>query len=197
MIGDVRDDPTTFALVERARDGDQGAWEQIVARFAPLVWALCRHYRLSPADIDDIGASVWLRLVEGLDTIRDPAALPGWLATTTRRECVSLLRVRRREIFIDHDPETEDFEPASDEWLLRQERYIALRVAFEDLPPHCKELLSLVFADPPIPYATISARTGRKVGSIGPNRQRCLDRLRRSPAMAALLGNEPAGTEGR
>jgi DNA-directed RNA polymerase specialized sigma24 family protein len=42
-------------------------------------------------------------------------------------------------------------------------------------------------ADPPLPYAEISARLGIPVGSIGPSRRRCLDKLRRHPAITALI----------
>ena len=38
-----------------------------------------------------------------------------------------------------------------------------------------------------MPYAEISARLGIPVGSIGPTRRRCLDTLRRHPAIAALI----------
>jgi RNA polymerase sigma factor (sigma-70 family) len=185
----VRDDPATTALVTRARDGDQAAWDDIVERFAPLVWSLCRRYRLSAADADDVGASVWLRLVERLDTIRDPAALPGWLATTTHRECMNVLRARKRETPLDVEP-AEQTGPASDEWLLKQERHIALRAGFAELPDHCRELLALVFADPPVPYAIISSTLDLPVGGIGPTRQRCLDKLRRSSALAELMTPE-------
>jgi DNA-directed RNA polymerase specialized sigma24 family protein len=74
-------------LVMRAREGDQRAWDAIVERYAPLVWAICRRYRLAGADADDAGQAVWLALVDHIGQIRDPAALPGWLATTTGREC--------------------------------------------------------------------------------------------------------------
>ena len=38
-----------------------------------------------------------------------------------------------------------------------------------------------------MPYAEISARLGIPVGSIGPTRRRCLDKLRRHPAITALV----------
>jgi DNA-directed RNA polymerase specialized sigma24 family protein len=41
-----------------------------------------------------------------------------------------------------------------------------------------------------VPYAQISARLGIPVGSIGPSRRRCLDRLRRHPAIAARISAE-------
>ena len=83
----MRDDSPVTALVARARDGDKRAWDAIVDRYAPLIWSICRRYRLDRPDADDVGQSVWLRLVDQLAFIRDPEALPGWLATTTRREC--------------------------------------------------------------------------------------------------------------
>jgi hypothetical protein len=71
-------------LVMRARDGDQPAWGAIVERSAPLVWSICRRYRLAAA-----AQAVRLQLA---GQIRDPAALPGWLAATTRRECGRIVR---------------------------------------------------------------------------------------------------------
>jgi len=81
--GPMRDDPTVIHLVTRARTGDQRAWNTLVERYAPLVWSICRRHQLSGTDAEDVSQSVWLTLVRQLGTIRDPAALPGWLATTT------------------------------------------------------------------------------------------------------------------
>jgi len=44
--------------------------------------------------------------------------------------------------------------------------------------------------DPPVPYAEISTRLGMPVGSIGPNRRRCLGKLRHHPAIAALISTK-------
>src|SRR5215468_6167396 len=88
----MRDDPYLIGLVTRARTGDQRAWDALVDRYAPLIWSICRRYRLGRADAEDVAQSVWLRLADQLDQIRDPAALAGWLATTTGRECGRVLR---------------------------------------------------------------------------------------------------------
>src|SRR2546423_12898808 len=72
-------------LVTRARGGDSEAWDALVERYAPLIWSICRRHRLGRADADDVAQSVWLRLVDQLDRVRDPAALPGWPATTAPR----------------------------------------------------------------------------------------------------------------
>jgi len=187
MIEAMRDDPTLVALVTAARGGDQDAWDQLVTRYAPLVWGICRRHGLQGADIDDVGAALWLRLVERLDTIRQPAALPGWIVTTTRNECLRTLRGKQRTIPVEPDERRADTDPPFDEWLLAQERATALRAAFAGLSERCRRLLTLLFADPPTPYVEVSATIGIAVGAIGPNRQRCLERLRRDPALAPLL----------
>ncbi len=47
--------------------------------------------------------------------------------------------------------------------------------------------VALLIHDPALSYAEISARLGIPVGNIGPTRRRCLDKLRRDPAIAALV----------
>ena len=91
----VRDNPVIIDLVTRAAKGDMHAWDALVDRFVPLIWSICRRYRLGDADAEDVGQNVWLQLVGHLDKIRDPAALPGWLATVTRRECLRVLAPRK------------------------------------------------------------------------------------------------------
>ncbi|VVJ24858.1 putative RNA polymerase sigma factor [Amycolatopsis camponoti] len=183
----MRDDPLVIALVKQARDGDRQAWNQLVERYAPLVWSICRRYRLSPADIDDAGAAVWLRLVEGLRNLREPAALPGWLATVTRRECLRVLRERHSHTPIDDDRFVDESAAEADAELLRQERFAALRRAFAELPERCRRLLALLFTDPPPPYAEISEKLELPVGGIGPTRMRCIAALRHSQAMAPFV----------
>jgi RNA polymerase sigma factor (sigma-70 family) len=181
-------------LVTRATNGDQRAWDALVERYAPLVWSICRRYRLSAADADDAGQAVWLHLVDQLDNIRDPAALPGWLATTTRRECTRILRAAQKTqpqgSMLDATTIPGQQTATIEDELLRAERHAALREALTHLPPHCQQLIALLIEDPPVPYTEISARLGIPVGSIGPCRGRCLDKLRRYPAVAALINTE-------
>ena len=192
--GPVRDDLSVTGLVTRARNGDQQAWDALVERYAPLIWSICRRHRLGGADANDVGQSVWLHLVDQLDRIRDPAALPGWLATTTRRECVRVLRAVRGPRAAGQVPDAGNIPDhqaqTAEQELLAAERHAALREAFTDLPPGDQQLITLLIEDPPVPYAQISARLGIPVGSIGPNRRRCLDKLRRHPALAALTDTD-------
>jgi RNA polymerase sigma factor (sigma-70 family) len=187
-------------LVTRAKDGDKQAWDALVDRYSPLIWSICRRYHLCGADAEDVGQYVWLRLVDNLATIRDPAALPGWLATTTERECAKALRAARRASpaapvwQAENIPDTQA--ATAEQELLLAERHATLRAAYTQLPPRCQRLLALLTEDPPVSYAKISAELGIPVGSIGPNRRRCLDQLRRHPAIAALINADQAGAGG-
>ena len=182
--------PSVTALVTRARNGDKQAWDQLVERYAPLIWSICRRYGLGGADAADVGQSVWLRLVDQLASLRDPAALPGWLATTTQRECGRILRAAQKEVpadWLDAAGIRDKVTAIAESELVRAERYAALREAFTHLPPAAQELISMLIRDPPLSYAEISAKLGIPVGSIGPNRARCLEKLRHYPAIAALF----------
>ena len=196
----MRNDPQVIDLVTQARNGDRSAWDALVDRYSPLIWSICRRLQLDRTDAEDVYQAVWLRLVEQLDNLREPAALPGWLATTTQRECYRVRRARCRVTAGEQGPDVENVPdeqaPRAEDELLRAERYAALREAFLDLSPSYQQLLTLLVADPPIPYAEISARLGIAVGSIGPFRGRCLDRLRRHPAIAALINAEVAEVAG-
>jgi RNA polymerase sigma factor (sigma-70 family) len=189
----MRDDPSVIALVERAVNSDQTAWNDIVERYAPLVWSVCARYRLNDQDIEDVGQTVWLLLVEHLRALREPAALPGWLATTTHRECQRALTTARKTE--DAGTKLDDALAVVDGTLIEQEilaaeRNAALRLALRELPPRCQQLLAMLISDPPYSYAEISATLEIPMGSIGPQRSRCLERLRRTAALARFSAGE-------
>ncbi len=189
----MRDDPVVADLVTRARKGDQQAWDVLVERYSPLIWSICRHYRLSRADAEDVGQRTWLQFVNHLGAIREPAALPGWLTTTTRRECNQIVHAARgRQAagqLLDENIPDKQIRTAEQE-LLAAERHAALREAFTCLSPSRQQLMAMLIDDPPVPYTEISARLGIPVSSIGPTRRRCLDQIRHHPAIAALINGE-------
>lgn len=169
-------------LVAAAADGDQNAWDAIVDQFQGLVWATIRSYRLGDSEAGDVAQTTWLRLVENLGGLRDPERLGGWLATTARRECLRLLRTSGRQIPVDDDAAFDrantDPAPELDADIIRDERDTALWRAFGRISERCQRLLRILTADPPPSYEDVSDALDMPIGSIGPTRQRCLDRLR-------------------
>ena len=187
-------------LVKASVDHDEEAWNELVRRFAGLVAFVIRHYRLSAADTQDVSQLVWLRLVEHLSDIREPSALPGWLATTTRHECERFLRVNGRSVAMD--PLTMRLTdkpdgPEVDELLLAAERRQVLLDGLRELTDQQRELLLMLTADPPYAYAEISRILGIPIGSIGPTRSRVLDKLRDTDAVRAYLDADDSAQIGR
>ena len=158
------------------------------------MWSICSRHQLGDAQAGDAGRSVWLQLADHLDTDSDPAALAGWLAATTRRECERVAHAAqapcagrsmpRAQAIPDEQAGTAEHD------LLAAERSAALREALLRLPPSCRRLITTLTEDPPAPYAQFSASLGIPVARIGPARSRCLDELRRHPALAALIHAE-------
>lgn len=175
-------------LVRAAASGSTTAWNELVDRFAPLVWNICMRYKLSAADAADVSQNVWLRLTERLDSIREPAALAGWLATTTRRECLRTFRGHHGEVPTPFDFDVADSAERTDpdRGLLADERREAVLAALGELPERARTLLLMLAADPPRSYREISDTLDIPIGSIGPTRARYLERLRRSPALAGF-----------
>src|ERR1700733_8717822 len=100
-MGHVADASDVGRLVKERASGSADAWSELVQRYAPLVMSVIRGYRLTAADAQDVSQTVWLRLVENLSSLREPEALPGWLATTTQRECVRQIGRSRRVLPVD------------------------------------------------------------------------------------------------
>ncbi|MEP6815188.1 MAG: sigma-70 family RNA polymerase sigma factor [Marmoricola sp.] len=186
------DHADTATLVDAARRGDRRAWDTLVERFLPLVCGVIARFGMYGAEAEDVNQTVWLRLVEHLDALREPRALPGWIVTTTRHECLRAVDKARRVVPMDPHSSAELAEPLDDRGLdddlLRLERQQALREALAELPDDRRELLLILMVDPPVPYREISEQLGIPVGSIGPTRARALDQLRHTKAMRRFVG---------
>ena len=182
-VASVQDeqDGDVAALVLAAAAGDQTAWDEIVQRYHRLVWAVARSYRLSPSDAADVTQITWLRLVEHLGSLREPARVGAWLATTARREALRLSRQRRADLERTTEVDLVVLPadgPSVEDALLREEVDAALHRALRSLGDRCQQLLRALACSPPPHYDEISRAFGMPVGSIGPTRGRCLDRLR-------------------
>jgi len=171
--------PSNAELLAAALRREAEAWNGLVQRFGRLVWAVARSFELPDSDAADLSQTVWLRLVEHMDQIKEPERLGSWLATTTRREGIKLLRKRSLEIPDELEEERSDQgKDGPEEQLLVADEYAQLRDALERLPERCRKLLRVIAASDEANYSEVAAALDMPVGSIGPTRSRCLERLR-------------------
>jgi RNA polymerase sigma factor (sigma-70 family) len=168
-------------LVRRAAAGDRVAWERLVDQYSRLIWAMTRDFRLAESDAADVVQATWLRLLEHIGRIEYPERIASWLATTARHECLRQLAASKKVMLVDDDDAAfgaSTIQPEIDERLLSDEQAQAVREAVSRLPSRSQQLLELLMADPPVSYTEISDQLGVPIGSIGPTRGRCLERLR-------------------
>jgi RNA polymerase sigma factor (sigma-70 family) len=167
-------------LLSRVVAGDERAWKELVDRYAGLVWSVARSFRLPSASTDDVVQTVWLRLAEHCGRIREPDRLASWLATTTRNEALRVIRGNMR--LLPQAAVTESAElttPSVEERVADDVTLNAVLGAFAQLPADDQQLLRLLCTVPPLDYQTIAEMLGRPIGSIGPTRARCIERLKR------------------
>lgn len=175
-------------LVAAAAGGDESAWQALVERFSGLIWAITRSYRLTRADAADVSQTTWLRLAEHIDKIENADRIGAWLATATRRECLQAIRAKARTVPVEDmswfDAGSDDNPTEAEVLQAESEREEGNRArllwqAVGRLPARCRQLIRILMAEPPPRYAEVAAALDLPVGSIGPTRARCLQRLRR------------------
>jgi RNA polymerase sigma factor (sigma-70 family) len=168
-------------LVQRAADGDGWAWRRLVDQYGRLIWAMTRDFKLAEGDASDVVQATWLRLIENIHRLECPERVGSWLAATARHECLRNLSARKKIVLATDDIPLDGValnEPEIDERLLAEERAQTVREALSRLPRQSQRLLELLMTDPPPSYAEISDQLGLPIGSIGPTRGRCLEKLR-------------------
>lgn len=178
-------EPTEDArLVDLCLAGDARAWAALVRRHERLVYAIGRSYRLSDEDLGDVFQEVFAALVRGLPRLREPRTLVRWLSSTSQRIARAIALKRRREaaLSLPLEPESPALsarEPQVSESLEKLEEEAMVRLALGTLSERCRNLLgALYFEDPAPSYEALSRRLGLPIGSLGPTRARCFDRLR-------------------
>jgi RNA polymerase sigma factor (sigma-70 family) len=168
------------ACIELAREGDRGAFDEVIRELNPLLWQVVRAQGLGTEEAADVIQTAWLELVRGLQQIRSSQALTAWLITVARREAWRVRTRSRRQIpanmtMLESVP---DPGPEPYQGLLADERDRVLWRHFQRLPERCRTLLRVIaYADRP-DYAAVAEALGMPHGSIGPTRGRCLAKLR-------------------
>lgn len=176
---------TDEELVNACGQGDSDAWAALVARYQRLIYSIPRRAGLDEDIAADVLQHTFLKLLENITKIKQPSQIHAWLVTTARRQTLYILRGGKREVSLEGDDETLGFDveakqPLADEALMELERQHLVRTAVANLDERCKQLIVLLFYQKEqIAYSDISSTLGISEGSIGPNRARCLEKLKR------------------
>lgn len=166
---------------QRWRDGDQAAMDDLVTLLSPVLWQVVRACGLDREAAEDVVQTTWLALVRSRDSIAESRAVSGWLCTAARREAWRVSRQGNRQT-----PEADDVldrhlpdEPAPEQRVVLDAENARLWDCLKQLPERCQRLLRIVAAEPRPDYSAIASDLDMPIGSIGPTRGRCLEKLRR------------------
>ncbi len=176
---------TDEELIKACREGDEAAWEAVVFKYQRLLMSIPRRAGLGIDLASDVLQDVFTTLFQKLDKLEKPEFLRAWLITTTRHKTINLIQreTRGRPISID-DTETDfPFEIADgallpDEVLIRFELETQIENAFSQIEDRCRKLLMMLYIEQTtLSYSEISEQLSIPLGSIGPTRARCLEKL--------------------
>ncbi|MCX7681857.1 MAG: sigma-70 family RNA polymerase sigma factor [Anaerolineae bacterium] len=181
------------ALMQACVAGDEQAWAVLLERYGRLIYTIPLRFGLPRSVADEIFQDVCLLLLEGRDNLRDYRRVRAWLVTVTRRLCIRRLRQQDRELVAELPEEMEDSaESAVESDLTAIEEEYLVHQALERLSTLCQELIrALFFESPPRSYDAIAKALDIPVGSVGPTRIRCLEKLRREMSRLDQEGGGP------
>ena len=177
---------TSASLFQRWRDGEPAALDDLVRLLSPMLWQVVRASGIDRATAEDVVQTTWLTLVRSGDSITQPRAVAGWLCTAARREAWRVSRQTGRQRPVEDEviarrlPDA----PAPEGQVVLDDDNARLWDCLGKLSDRCQKLLRIVAAESRPDYSAIATELGMPVGSIGPTRGRCLDKLRRELAQA-------------
>jgi len=170
-------------LIAGCRRGDRQDWKELIDRLGPVVFSACYRLRLSREECYDVFGKVSLLILENLDNLRESGRVFGYVSKIAFNEALAIVNRRRmikgkyRRLASESERIDEAIsDPARFE---HEEELEIMSRAFEKLPRRCRDLLRLLFWETDkVSYKDISRRLKMPVSSIGPNRGRCLEKLR-------------------
>lgn len=175
---------TDEELLKRCRAGDESAWEEVLDKYKRLVYSIPLNFGLTTDEAADISQQTFISLVENLQRLRPDSHLGAWLAVVARRHALHHLRRREREqVGINEDvhDNSQLLAKMSTSSAFDFERLQSINQGLNQIGQPCRDLLIALYFDVRQPsYEEIAERMQIAVGSVGPTRGRCLERLRRA-----------------
>jgi RNA polymerase sigma factor (sigma-70 family) len=167
------------ALIKACQQGEGRAWEQLLDKYERLVYSIALRYGLEMEDAADVTQITFTILMQSLDGLREDTRLAPWLTTVARRHTWRCLDRRRRERVNSGQDLAENALLDTSDHIEQWERIEWLYQGISRLKKRCRELLLALYFEVDQPsYEETAARFGMAVGSVGPTRARCLEKLK-------------------
>ncbi len=157
-----REDPVSIVI--RAQSGDEAAREELIVLYEHRIGGLVYSILGDPDAIADTCHSVFVKMLTGLDRLRDPRSFEPWLFRIARNACNDFLRRKRmRQIFVPFERKHEQI--AAPPRAEQDARLDSMRRAIGTLPPRQRELISLL-QDREWSYEDLARITRSTVASV-------------------------------
>ena len=162
------------------RAGSAPAMDRLVRVMTPILWHVVRAYGLNRELAEDVVQSTWLTLVRRADSILDAQAVGGWLTITARREAWRVGKLATSTVTMEDEvlDVVGESQVSAEDTAEEHDRHTRLWASVATLDERCQRLLRVVAFDARPDYAKIATDLGMRIGSIGPTRGRCLEKLR-------------------
>jgi RNA polymerase sigma-70 factor (ECF subfamily) len=153
-------------LVRQVLQGNLAAYGRLVERYTAQVAALCRAHVRHQDAVEDLTQDTFLRGLDKLAGLREPAAFGYWLYAIARNLCREWLAdPQRRNVSLSTNP-PEVRDRAADEPGGRTDRFRALRECLRHLPEDLRETLEIYYSGGRITYQELAERLGVSFGLI-------------------------------
>jgi len=186
-------------LLPRCRNGDEGAWHELVSLHTRRVFGLAYRFTGRVDEAEDLTQEIFIKVYRTLDRYREAdGPFPGWLMTVARNHAIDHYRRRKQDLLRRaEDPRILEAAPAKEEHpimgLERQERARLVHRGLRALPADLR--LPLILCDlQGLPYDEIASTLQVPLGTVKSriNRAR-LELAKRLKARRQELQGEPGG----
>ena len=180
---------TEQELVERARKGDESAFEVLVTDNEKRIYNLCRRLTGNPEDAAELTQEAFLNAWRGLGRFQGESSFSTWLYRLASNACIDFLRKEKRRqnlsmtVSLDDEEEARQVELPDERYtpereLERTEVRQAVAAGLERLTPEHRQVLVMREING-LSYAVIGAVLGLEEGTVKSRIARARNALRK------------------
>ncbi len=163
-------------LIEKCKNGDMLAFEDIVHQYERLVYATAYRMLNNHSDAQDVSQEVFIKVYKKLDSYKPTYSFGAWISTIASNTSIDYIRKHKKQSLLSLDKEIE-FEDSSvgltlesndltpEQELIQKEKRELIQKAIELLDEESRELIILRDVNG-IPYNEIAENLDLKLGTV-------------------------------